>query len=202
MEHNQAVRSNAVERYLLLEMSPDEQNEFEEHYFSCMACADDVRTAMQFREAARGRLALDREVARESPRRWWMLPQLIPVSAAAVLACVVGYQGTLLRELTPVAVRQVEAVVLRDTERGAVAHIPPGGTVFDIKFEALNRIDAYECQIAPAGGGSAVATQNIVPNSDGEATLELSRAKFPKGNYTVTLRANQRPVSQGNFIVE
>jgi hypothetical protein len=43
MDHLQAMNTLAPERYLLGEMTEDERLEFEEHYFSCAECADDVR---------------------------------------------------------------------------------------------------------------------------------------------------------------
>jgi hypothetical protein len=53
MEHQQAVQNLAVESYLLGEMSPRERDAFEEHFFECSLCGEDVRAAAQFMEDAR-----------------------------------------------------------------------------------------------------------------------------------------------------
>lgn len=53
MDHDQAVQTHAVERYLLKEMTPSEREEFEAHYFDCTACADDLRAAARFIEEAK-----------------------------------------------------------------------------------------------------------------------------------------------------
>ena len=53
MTHSDAVRTLAVERYLLEEMSEIERFAFEDHYFDCAECADDLRIAAKLREAVK-----------------------------------------------------------------------------------------------------------------------------------------------------
>src|ERR1700730_4400894 len=43
MDHETAIRVQAAERYLLDEFSPEERTEFEDHFFGCSECADEVR---------------------------------------------------------------------------------------------------------------------------------------------------------------
>ena len=45
MEHQLAVELRFAERYLLGELSPDEIASFEEHFFDCALCADEVRAS-------------------------------------------------------------------------------------------------------------------------------------------------------------
>ncbi len=56
MEHLEAVNTLAIERYLLEEMPQEERDAFEEHFFSCAECADDVREAAAMREGVRAGL--------------------------------------------------------------------------------------------------------------------------------------------------
>ena len=53
MTHEQAVSTFASERYLLEEMTEPERTVFEEHYFSCVDCADDVRMGAVMSDGAR-----------------------------------------------------------------------------------------------------------------------------------------------------
>ena len=53
MDHAEAVQTNATERYLLGELNAAEVDAFEEHYFDCMSCADDVRTGVQLLDGGR-----------------------------------------------------------------------------------------------------------------------------------------------------
>src|SRR5258707_11321632 len=47
MDHDLAVKSQACEKYLLGELSPDLRDAYEEHYFSCAECATELRMAAE-----------------------------------------------------------------------------------------------------------------------------------------------------------
>lgn len=49
MDHRTAVSRNLVERYILGELSPEEEAESEEHFFSCPVCAEDIRYSSRLR---------------------------------------------------------------------------------------------------------------------------------------------------------
>jgi len=53
MDHIEAVRLQAAERYLLGEMQNSQSEEYEEHYFDCADCAEDIQDAVAFMEGAR-----------------------------------------------------------------------------------------------------------------------------------------------------
>lgn len=91
MDHTDATATQATERYLLGELNAEEAGAFEEHYFDCRLCADDVRAGMAFFEGGRRLVREEREQERpvapvtqlgEHPRwrRW------IPAAAAAMFA--------------------------------------------------------------------------------------------------------------------
>ena len=48
MDHTAVVREKMTERYLLNELEPGVRDEFEEHYFDCPDCAQDISVAAQF----------------------------------------------------------------------------------------------------------------------------------------------------------
>src|SRR5262245_61991311 len=48
MDHETAVRISATERYLLGELTGEDRDAFEEHYFLCPDCAEDVRALTVF----------------------------------------------------------------------------------------------------------------------------------------------------------
>src|ERR1700752_3796937 len=50
MDHEEAVRQNATERYLLDELDPELRDQFEEHLFDCQDCALDLRAGAMFVE--------------------------------------------------------------------------------------------------------------------------------------------------------
>src|ERR1700751_6014258 len=57
MDHEEAVRQNATERYLLDELDPELRDQFEEHLFDCQDCALDVRAGAMFVEQTKVILA-------------------------------------------------------------------------------------------------------------------------------------------------
>src|SRR5215469_10362255 len=93
MDHDAAGQTLATERYFLNEMTSEERDAFEEHYFSCSECASDVYSTFVFLENVKIALARpDRSPARD----WlsWLRPLAgIPAWAALGLAAIVGYQN-------------------------------------------------------------------------------------------------------------
>src|ERR1039457_1070131 len=97
MEHNRAVEIKAGERYLLGEMPPDEREDFEEHYFTCAECAQDVRAAARFRANARELLRNPEQFYPPAGERrrgfsWRSFPSMAPVAVSVLLLGVVVYQ--------------------------------------------------------------------------------------------------------------
>jgi hypothetical protein len=59
MAHEEAERTNAVESYLLNELTGEQRARFEEHYFECTTCADAVMAGQVFIQGIR------------PPDPWW-----------------------------------------------------------------------------------------------------------------------------------
>src|SRR5271169_6532231 len=53
MNHDEALRQKATERYLLDELDSELKDQFEEHLFDCQDCALDVRAAAMFVEQSK-----------------------------------------------------------------------------------------------------------------------------------------------------
>ena len=99
MDHRDAMRLKATERYLLNELDPEQLDQFEEHLFDCPECALDVRAAAMFVEQTKAilseRTTADTvKVPVPAPKPWlaWLRPALA-VPLMAVLLAVVGYQN-------------------------------------------------------------------------------------------------------------
>ena len=99
MNHEDAIREMAVEKYLLGELTGDSRNVFEEHLFDCPICAADLSSGVTLLEGARSELAASLREETASGRTsflpaWlspvWMLPAL-----AACLALLV-YQSAVV----------------------------------------------------------------------------------------------------------
>ncbi len=97
MEHEEAIRLQMTEQYLLDELSPEAREEFEEHYFECRECAVDVGAGAAFVEQSK--IVLEEKpvpVPVDSPVKPGWLGWLRPALAAPLLAgllLLVGYQN-------------------------------------------------------------------------------------------------------------
>jgi hypothetical protein len=102
MDHHEAVRQKATERYLLDDLDAEERDQFEEHLFDCQDCALDVRAGAMFVDQTKVVLAEAHVVSRvpdavPSKPAWlaWFRPAFaIPV--LALLLAVIGYQNFVL----------------------------------------------------------------------------------------------------------
>lgn len=102
MDHTEAIRLMAAEKYLLGELPPESREQFEEHFFECQECARDVRAGAAFVEHSKVLLATPASqpapvAAADRPTNWlgWLRPALVG-PALAVLLAVVGYQNLVM----------------------------------------------------------------------------------------------------------
>ena len=103
MDHNEAVRLHAAEKYLLGELPKEQHAEYEEHYFDCSACADEIKATAAFMESARQvvregvvEVVGTERLAAAAPATVGWLAWLRPAFAVPVLAALVlfiGYQN-------------------------------------------------------------------------------------------------------------
>jgi hypothetical protein len=98
MDHEAAVRTMAVERYLLDEVGPEEREVFEEHFFCCDECAQEIRLGSALMKHAREIFAQQAErpiVAVSRPKRDWLawLRPAFAVPALALMLGVVAFQN-------------------------------------------------------------------------------------------------------------
>ena len=131
MTHAQAIDTHAAERYLLDEMRELERFAFEEHFFDCAECAEDVRTGALMREGVAAGLMPAAAAVSTAPAAA-AAPMASPASSgwrtglpwavAAMLALTVGYQSLWvvpgLRD-QGVATQALAPVTLRAATRGA-----------------------------------------------------------------------------------
>jgi len=101
MDHEEAVRQKATERYLLDELDPEVRDQFEEHLFDCQDCALDLRAGAMFVEQTKVILAESPAIsvarvpvtAAAKPARLAWLRPAFAVPVFALLLAVIGYQN-------------------------------------------------------------------------------------------------------------
>ena len=213
MDHETAVKLMASERYLLGELSPDQRDAFEEHFFECAECAEDVRAAAAFRANANavlrdphkpaGKLSVTavRPAANEPPRRRWFLSPAFAFSVACnfLLLILIGHQR--LRVMPEL--RQ-EMAGLTEPQFGSLIVVPPSarGEGNPIAVPRANRFLQFRFELSPAEAfqaysyeisgvaGPARSADSIAAPADSRAGLFLTvpTAGFQPGEYLLVLR--------------
>ena len=100
MDHSEAVRLQAAEKYVLGELSQQLRDDYEEHYFDCQECAAELKATIAFVDSARGILGAEKPAevetenvaARTAPWMAWLRPAFA-VPVFALLLLVIGYQN-------------------------------------------------------------------------------------------------------------
>jgi len=108
MEHTQAIQLKAAERYVLGELPSGLREQYEEHFFSCVACAEELNLAAAFVENSRAAMGsepftppvrLPVPVAERPASQGWFGALLRPSFAVPVFAALlmlVAYQTFLV----------------------------------------------------------------------------------------------------------
>jgi hypothetical protein len=213
MTHDEAVKDGATERYVLDEMTDEERDAFEEHYFECAVCAEDVRAAITLRD---GLAAVHRHepvpnVVPFQPRRW-SLPTSLGAVAASAMITVFSMNAAIVQPLrqslrtaqqpvsmsTVMQLLQAPIVHLQATRAEAqhvsvIQHDQDSKLEFDVAGEE-NRTTPYTCTIVDRRGSAIYS----IPVSAQEAKEEFVRLLVRKnslepGNYR--LQIDTKPVA-------
>jgi hypothetical protein len=228
MDHSDVVRLQAVEKYVLGELSAELRDQFEEHYFDCSECAQDVKTLATFMTASRAILAeRERSTAAElgkGPERgdWfaWLRPA-IALPAMAALALVIVFQNV----VTIPALKQhqgtSEAGVfatsyrLQGATRGdtasRVAIAPEQSFALDFDFTPAVPYQSYIGKLVDKSGGTVVSFAVGGEMANREVHLVIPGGKVRAGEYQLIFlgRSNlpskdeqSREVQRISFVVE
>lgn len=217
MEHREAVRLNAAEKYLMGEMPEAQREEYEEHYFDCAACADELKATVAFMESAkqisREQLLVPAAVAEpardraERPARtgffaWFAQPAFAGAAFAVLLAAVVlaGYQNTVTIPQLKRSVAQANAPrivnhfsLLAAGARGdgdvEVSVGPNEEFDLDVDFPVTPGATGFVAQIQDASGNMRSALPVRAEQAKSTVSVEVPGGVLAAGKYSVVLLA-------------
>jgi hypothetical protein len=186
MDHNEAVRTNVTERYLLDELDPELRDQFEEHLFDCQDCALDVRAAAMFVEQSKAILS---ERSATVPVRaplpvpkaagWfaWLRPALA-VPVLALLLAVVGYQNFVMVPRLKMAANTPQVlpwasvnVSTRGANPTAVAARPGEGFNLLVRIPPESRYASYRLDLYSPSG--SLEWSRTIPAESAEETRSI-----------------------------
>ncbi len=199
MSHDQAVATMAAERYLLDELTDADRDAFEEHYFTCPECAEDVRAGEAMRREMQDAFRVTKERAplpfRPPARRSFKVTGVLPWAVAAMLVLAVGYQSVVvipsLRGLSEAQV--LSPVVLRPTSRGDLPVVPlqSGARFVSLSFDANvdPGVDRIHYLIRTSGGAVVANGETSAPASGASVLLLVPASRLERGTqYVAELR--------------
>ena len=226
MDHAEAVRTKAAERYLLGEMPAQAREEYEDHFFGCVECAQEVRAAAMFIDstkealAARGIPEISPKL-RPSSRAWWtwFARPAFAVSAVALLVAIITYQAAyevphLRSALSQAAAPQTlpSLSLISANSRGGAApelsvsaqkpfslaiDIPPGPEFSGYVCEVQAESGPVKFSVNVSADEAKQTVQVMVPPS----TLEAGKYVLVVRGYDASQPANKVEVARFPFIL-
>jgi hypothetical protein len=207
MDHNEAVRLQAAEKYVLGEFSTDLRDEYEEHFFDCAECARDLKAAAVFVDTAREvlRVAPQKSVEKHAvPARggWFAwFPPIVAVPAFAVLLLVLAYQNFVTIPNGRVKHASVAAQILFSSyplrgvntagEEGRTVSIRQGEAfLLNFDFVPTRSFDGYVAHLQDAAGHVLLESKIAGGNANREAHLPIPAGMLRQGKYLLAFYGN------------
>lgn len=167
MDHQDVVRRGAIEKYLLDEIPQPERDEFEQHFFDCRECAEEVRTTAAFLAGAKTELRRSHIVppARAAAKKPWvhiLARPAVVVPAFALLLLIIAYQNLVILPRFAGAsdeLRNPEILIPLSLNAGnsreavpTVATLKGRPLLLSIDIPTAQRFSSYTCVlVAPSG---------------------------------------------------
>jgi hypothetical protein len=206
MDHETAIQLQAAERYVLDEFSPEQRADFEEHFFSCPGCADEVRSATILAANAKAVLQQAAEsntgkAAVERPNPWNRFFWPLTASAALNLVLLAGF-GVARWQPGQHPGGAIEPQFYHSygvpaASRSTVSSfmLPAGSRFFGARFDLMpgQRFESFEYQILDSAGASR--SGRALPSPGGEnSELELAVpvASLGPGEYVLVLSGREQ----------
>ncbi len=207
MDHSEAVTKKMAESYLLEELTPEQRDAFEEHYFDCPECAKDVKAAAMLVANVKEVLRAEPEFqpAREPARTFsgwvsWLQPAY--GLAAVLLLAVVTYQNMVtipgLKEQAKGNLPQ--ALIPFSLIAGSRGGPPPPVVSVEPKQPFVLYIDippsdnfaSYTFVIQSEDGIARFSTPVSTEAAKQTVLLSVPGSLLQPGKYVVVLRGNRK----------
>ena len=198
MDHSDAVRLKATERYLLNELDTDQLDQFEEHLFDCPECAVDVRAGAMFLEQAKNQLApsTDTVPLKKTTRSAWSswLRPAFAIPALALLIVVIGYQNLVTfsasrQPLRPQVMPWASVNVGTWGAGGPVIEAKPGqGFLLFVRIPPDNAYLSYAADLYNSAGKLEWSLAFPANAGQDQWPLQVPGSNWQAGTYTLKVR--------------
>jgi hypothetical protein len=206
MDHHQANQLTAVEKYLLDELTPEEREEFEQHFFDCQECAVDLRATDAFMTAAKQefkRNPVPQTGAGNSGKRpvassW---PSAIAWFALAASLLVIVYQNAIVfphLESQVAGLKSPEILpslsLVGGNSRGGqvpVAEVRAGKPfLLMLDLPAEDRFSSYSCLLYSPSGSLSWRVEVSSQLAKDTISIRVPSVGQQSGEYTLAVQGN------------
>ncbi len=206
MDHSQAIQMGAAEKYLLNELDEESRSAYEEHFFDCGECAEDVKNGAAFVANAKEvlpKLTKERVAQEENGRAWgtgWTsLFWPAPVGVAAALAMSLGLAGYQAVVVVPELQKQVaEAESLQgarwhflSVSRSEAQVVKVSKDTRTVGLSLSQSSEAsfpyYRCELRESDGRSLTTVVVPAPAAGEELNVAMSASILRPGSYVLVL---------------
>lgn len=221
MDHQEAMRTKAAERYVLGELSGDLREQYEEHFFTCAECADELRCTAAFTASARDvfgseSTGVPRSTVR-APRAggifaFFLRPSLA-MAALVLLALVVGYQNLRViprlktaasQSAAPVALSSFSLISVNSRGGAPLAISIPAGQPFSLYLDIppQSPFPIYTCELENAAGANEFSLQVTAQQAKDTVQLLIPAGRITAGEHVVVVRGSGNILPGGATGVE
>jgi hypothetical protein len=201
MDHLEADKTKAVERYMLGDLSVSEVEEFERHFFDCPQCSEELRMLTIFQENARAVFG-EQDLtpippsvhAPESAAGWWrgFSPLFWNRSWATAMAALVigvfaGYMAFTMRE----GAQAIKGYPLYAIARGeeTIVSPPAGSKFYRVYFDKGWDGDyaSYRAVVRDTAGATKLSIPVDLDAQDEEVEVLIPTRKLASGKYVLVM---------------
>jgi hypothetical protein len=209
MEHQEAIQLKAAERYLLGELSGDLREQFEQHFFECAECAQDVEAGAIFVESARQILGYENAEApvplRPRPEsRGWFGSLLRPAFAGPALAILIlfaVYQNAFVLPNMKTQLIQANAPhvlpwfsLITENSRGGAAltvRVPNNaGFGLFVDIPPQKQFAVYNCAVETESGTPKFSVKVSLEQATSNLQLLIPPSLLKAGKYVLVVRGS------------
>lgn len=225
MDHQEALRLQAAEKYALGDLPTGVREQYEEHYFDCPECAQDLKALATFLTASREVLEEGRRSS-EIPARvsgaeqrtdrmgWfrWLTPAITVPTMAALLVIIVYQNAVMIPAMTKQADNRdrVQLITssfrLKGTTRGEtttrVVVAPHESFELNFDFTPSQLAQSYTGRLLNSADQEVLAFALNQEQSNKEVHLVVPGGKVHTGNYALVFVADKGSSDQGSKMVE
>ena len=217
LDHLKATKRNVADRYVLGELSQAQREEFEEHYFECVDCAEDVRAFLAISSNSRSVLVdvpdyEEPAAGRGRTRMGWFQALLswrppavyamAPALGLLALTLTTTYQSMTLR--SQLVAQSVPQFALRPDARGDEGEISvqPSGNFLVLAADVPGVSRVVKWQIRRFGSRTPLMNETAsAPPPGASLSLLIPASKLGTGQYVLAVRPDGTSQETGSEIL-